>query len=83
LVGLVNAFNPCLLVLGGGVIEGTPEVISLVEETVRSRALQVATERLRVVKAALGGQAGIVGAAAFARAAFSTQMAHDKIADDA
>ena len=27
----VNAFNPCLLILGGGVIEGLPEMIKTME----------------------------------------------------
>ena len=28
-VSIVNAFNPCVMVLGGGVIEGIPELILL------------------------------------------------------
>ncbi|MDW7760606.1 MAG: ROK family protein [Acidobacteriota bacterium] len=67
LVGVVNAFNPCRLVLGGGVIEGLPEMISIIEKTVRSRALEAASEGLMIVRAALGTQAGTIGAAALAR----------------
>jgi len=67
MVGIVNVFNPCLLVLGGGVIEGLPELIKMVETPVKKRALKAAVENLRVVKAALGNKAGIVGAAALAR----------------
>ncbi len=33
-VGLVNAFNPCRLILGGGVIEGWPELVKRVAEGV-------------------------------------------------
>ncbi len=66
-VGIVNAFNPCLLVLGGGVIVGLPFLVTLIESTVRARALQAAVEGLRIVTSALGDKAGVVGAAAMAR----------------
>ncbi len=66
-VSIVNAFNPCRLVLGGGVVEGIPELVQMVEEFVRRRALETAVERLEIVKAALGGDAGIIGAAALAQ----------------
>jgi glucokinase len=65
--GIVNAFNPCLLVFGGGVIEGIPELIHLVEETVRKKALEAATEKLKMSKAKLGGDAGVIGAATLAQ----------------
>ena len=67
LVGIVNAFNPCLLVLGGGVIEGLPELIQIVEDIVRKRALRPSVEKLKIVKAGLGVRAGVIGAAALAR----------------
>ena len=66
-VGIVNAFNPCLLVLGGGVIQGLPEYASMVEPIVRVNALEVAAEGLRIVTAALGNKAGVIGAAALVR----------------
>ncbi len=66
-VGIVNAFNPSVLILGGGVIEGLPELVYSVEREVRARALEVAVEGLRITKAALGGDAGVIGAAALAR----------------
>jgi glucokinase len=66
-VSVVNAFNPCLLVLGGGVIEGLPELVQVVDAIVKKKALESATENLKVVRAALGGDAGIIGAAAFAQ----------------
>ncbi len=67
LVGIINAFNPCLIVLGGGVIQGLPEYTSLVEHIVHLKALEAALEGLRVVTAALGNKAGVIGAAALAR----------------
>jgi len=66
-VGITNAFNPCLLVLGGGVIEGLPELVQTVEQVTRERALKAALEDFKVVKATLGGKAGVVGAAALAQ----------------
>jgi glucokinase len=66
-VGIINAFNPCLLVLGGGVIEGLPELIKIVENGVQERALGPAVENLKIVKAGLGAKAGVIGAAALAR----------------
>jgi glucokinase len=69
-VSIINAFNPCLLALGGGVIEGLPELIQAVEKLARNKALKSAVERLKVVKAALGGSAGVIGAAALAQHAY-------------
>jgi glucokinase len=66
-VSIVNAFNPCLIILGGGVIQGMPEYISMIEPIVRAKALQATVENLRIVTAALGSKAGVIGAAALAR----------------
>ncbi len=65
-VGLVNAFNPCRLILGGGIIEGLPELVQRVHQGVRQRSLHAATADLRVVPAGLHNDAGVVGAAALA-----------------
>ena len=61
---LVNAFNPCRFILGGGVIEGLPELIQRVDQGVRQRALAAASASLKVVPSQLHGDAGVVGAAA-------------------
>ena len=66
-VSIVNAFNPCVLVLGGGVVEGIPELIQTVKETVTGRALEANIKNLKIVKAALGNDAGVIGAAALAQ----------------
>ena len=66
-VAIVNAFNPCLLIFGGGVIQGRPEYISAVASIVRENALPTAVEGLRIVMAALGDKAGVIGAATLAR----------------
>ncbi|MFC2062557.1 ROK family protein [Chloroflexota bacterium] len=70
LVGIINAFNPCLIVLGGGVIQGLPAYTSLVEHIVHHKALEASLERLRIVTATLGNKAGVIGAATLAHHSF-------------
>ena len=67
LVSIANAFNPHLIILGGGVIQGLPAYISMTEQLVRSNALKSATDDLHIVKAALGNKAGVIGAAVLAQ----------------
>lgn len=64
--GLVNAFNPQRLILGGGVIEGLPELVALVDEGLRKRALAAACQGLEVCRAQHHNDAGVLGAAAVA-----------------
>ncbi|WP_020677792.1 ROK family protein [Geopsychrobacter electrodiphilus] len=66
MVGLINAFNPERLVLGGGVIEGLPKLVGEVERGVKGKALQAALAQLQVLPALLHNDAGVIGAAAFA-----------------
>jgi glucokinase len=67
LVGVVNAFNPQVLVLGGGVIDGSPGLFRASASWARSHALAVASRRVRIVRAGLGDRAGVIGAAGLAR----------------
>jgi len=66
-VSIVNIFNPCLVVLGGSVMKGMLDYIPGIEQAVRQRALPSAGENLHIVTAALGDNAGVIGAAALAR----------------
>jgi glucokinase len=70
-VSLVNAFNPCRLILGGGVMQGLPELLGRVEAGIRGAALTAATEGLTVLPARLKGDAGVVGAASLAIQSFA------------
>jgi len=63
LAGLVNVFNPELLVLGGGVTEGGSEFVDNVTNAIIRRAIPVAVESLKIVPAELGNSAGFIGAA--------------------
>jgi len=65
-VSLVNDFNPCRLILGGGVIEGLPELVEKVDKGVRQSALAAACSPLQVLPAQLHNDAGVIGAAALA-----------------
>lgn len=72
-VGLVNTINPCRLILGGGIIEGTPNIIPYIEGGIRQRALAAATHTLEVVPAKLHGEAGVIGGAALAMQTFKNK----------
>jgi glucokinase len=63
---LVNAYAPCRLILGGGIMEGMPRLIERIEKGVKKYALKAATENLEVLPAKLHNDSGVIGAAAFA-----------------
>jgi glucokinase len=65
---LLNVFGPQMVVLGGGVIEafGDPLVERIAGEA-RKIAFDVAIKDVRIVKAELGDDAGVIGAALLAR----------------
>jgi glucokinase len=66
-VSIVNAFNPCLIVMGGSVIGGFPNLISSVEQRVRAQALPTPARSIHITAGELGHQAGVIGAAVHAR----------------
>ena len=66
-VSIVNAFNPCVVALGGGVIDGIPELVHIVKNSVPALALEASVEELKIVKASLGSDAAVIGAAALAQ----------------
>ena len=70
-VTLINAFNPCRLILGGGVMQGLPELLGRIDAGIRRFALNAATESLQVLPARLTGDAGVVGAATLAIRSFA------------
>jgi len=66
LANVVNAYNPGLIAMGGGV---TCEWDMFYDEMIRvmkERALKANIEKLKVVKALFGAEAGMIGAAAVA-----------------
>ena len=63
LVGLVNALNPRRVILGGGVMDGFPELLDRATEIVQERALPAARQRVEIVRAGLVDDAPALGAA--------------------
>jgi glucokinase len=60
---LVNAFDPELVIIGGGFAEAGELVLGPAREQAHAEALPAARDRLRVVRAELGAEAGVLGAA--------------------
>ncbi len=62
LAGVVNLLNPEVVVIGGGVTEGGAGFLDAVSAEIREHAFDSAVEKLSVVRAALGNDAGFIGA---------------------
>lgn len=67
---LVNAVGPKKIIFGGGVIEGTPSIVDLVEPKIREHALNAAMEEVDIMHAKLHNDAGAIGAGALANRLF-------------
>jgi glucokinase len=63
---LVNAFNPEVVVIGGGVIGAGDLLLEPVREVVRERALAPSRDDVRIVPARFGDESGMLGAALLA-----------------
>ncbi len=63
LATIVNVLNPRRIILGGGAIEAVDRLVQVAEQTTRREALPAAGERVDIVTAGLGDNAGVVGAA--------------------
>ena len=62
--GIVNFFNPSLVVIGGGGARAGDHLLASIRETVYRRSLPLATRDLAIQRSQLGGQEGVIGAAA-------------------
>jgi glucokinase len=67
LVGIVNTFNPELVVVGGGVSRAGDLLLEPARRVVAERALRPSGSTAKIVRARLGEEAGVVGAALLAR----------------
>jgi glucokinase len=65
---VVSAFNPEIVVLGGGVIEGNPSLVPVINRYVKSHAVDYSAKTVQVVKSKLGGDSIALGAAAMIEA---------------
>lgn len=66
LASLVNVLNPEVIVIGGGASAGWKLFIHYVEDQIHQRAFREPAARVQVVRASLGDDAGILGAAKLA-----------------
>jgi glucokinase len=66
LVGVVNVFNPEVIVIGGGAIAAGDLLLDPAREVVMERALPPAREMVRIVPAHFGDESGMLGAALLA-----------------
>ncbi len=64
LASLINLYNPAKLIIGGGVIDGFPEIFPLIKKGISERALKAATNSYELTLGKLGKGAGVIGAAA-------------------
>jgi predicted NBD/HSP70 family sugar kinase len=64
LAGLVNFYNPALVIIGGGVVNIGDLLLASIRESIYRRSLPLATKDLTVTSGDLGGTAGVIGAAA-------------------
>ncbi|HRZ86962.1 MAG TPA: ROK family protein [bacterium] len=64
--GLTNVLNPDRIVVGGGVAKAGPVLFGSIEKTVGELAFPVAAKKAKIVGAALGNDAGMIGAATVA-----------------
>ncbi len=66
LASIINFYNPPRIVMGGGLIEAIDAFFEQAARRARLEALQVPRDKVEIVRAALGDNAGIVGAAVLA-----------------
>lgn len=62
IANVVNILNPQIVVIGGGVANAGSEFINLIEKVTRRKIMAACDDILKIVKAKLGNEAGIVGA---------------------
>ena len=66
LAGLVNVFNPEVIVIGGGAIGAGDLLLDPAREVVASEALPGLRDVVRIVQPRFGAEAGVLGAATLA-----------------
>jgi glucokinase len=66
MVSLVNAFNPEMIIVGGGVAKMGELLLEPARQVVRERAFKLASGAVRIVPAQLGDDGGVLGGAVFA-----------------
>ena len=67
LVGVVNLLNPDCIVIGGGVANAGKVLFDKIKEVVKNQAMKIQAEHVKILKAKLGSDAGLIGAAILAK----------------
>jgi glucokinase len=67
LVGVVNFLSPDCIVIGGGVAKAGRVLFNKVKEVILKRAMPVQARHVKILKAKLGSDAGLIGAAILAK----------------
>jgi glucokinase len=65
LANLVNIFNPELIVIGGGLSKMGNMLLKPARKVLKERTFTLPARTVRLVRARLGSNAGIIGAAAY------------------
>ena len=67
LSGVINLLNPEIIVIGGGVANAGRFIFNSVKETIKKRAMPLPAKTVRITKAKLGEDAGVIGAVALVK----------------
>ena len=76
LVGIVNMLNPERIVIGGGVSNNHEFLFKTINAVIKKRAMMTQASMVKIVRAKLGNDAGILGAQVLVRSHFSRR--HEK-----
>ena len=61
-MGVINLLNPRLVIIGGGIANNYKFMGKTIQKVIRRRAMKVQKNMVRIVRARLGDEAGILGA---------------------
>ena len=73
IASISNIIDPEVVIIGGGVAEAGDDFIQKIENSVKQYSIKEITQNLKVVKAQMGNDAGIVGAIMLAAENYSKQ----------
>jgi len=73
IASLINLFNPEKIVLGGGMTAAGDHLLKPLRETAKAQAFDVPAKRAKIVLAAHGNDAGVIGAAGCALDRYNLQ----------
>lgn len=63
LAGVVNLLNPDKIIIGGGLAQAGHFLFKPLRQTIQKRAMNIPAKKVKVLKARLGEDAGLIGAA--------------------